>query len=143
MVTATSRRPSLSGTTCVWTSNWFHLSGIFPPQREIPEFDVKPHLLAPLLILSQCYLVKSFLPGRTSARQLRFEFRHYLLIDAKDNRTSPACLPAIPLATRSHQVVFAYNQVNRPHGSYHPSGALSTGKHKTHHRLICLQLSSD
>ena len=92
--------------------------------REMPEFDVKPHLLAPLLILSQCYLVKSFQPGRTSARQQRFKFGYFVLIGAKGHRTSPACLPALPLATRSHQVVFAYNQVIRPHGSYHPSGAL-------------------
>ena len=52
-------------------------------------------------------------------------------------------LPVIPLVTLSNQTMFAYDQVNRPHRSYRPSGGLPRGGPRTCHRWICLQLSGD
>ena len=60
---------------------------------------------------------------------------------AKGYRATPARMPVIPLATRSQHVDFAYDQVVRPHRSYHPSGGLPRGKPRTRHMWICLQLS--
>ena len=37
---------------------------------------------------------------------------------------SSASLSVLPLATRSHHVVFAYNQIIRPHRSYRATGGL-------------------
>ena len=50
-------------------------------------------------------------------------------------------MSVIPLATRSQHVVFAYDQVVRPHRSYCPSGGLPRGRPRTRHMWICLQLS--
>ena len=47
----------------------------------------------------------------------------------------------MPLATRSNHVVFAYDQVIRPHRSYRRSGVLPWLEAWTHHRWIRLQLS--
>ena len=46
------------------------------------------------------------------------------LVSYQGYRVSSARLPVIPLATRSQQVVFAYDQVIRPHDSYRPLGWL-------------------
>ena len=54
---------------------------------------------------------------------------------------TPSSLPVMPFATRSQHVVFAYDQVVRPHRSYRPSGGLVRGKPRTRHMWICLQLS--
>ena len=51
----------------------------------------------------------------------------FLLLIAKGYRASPASLSVIPLAIRFQQVVFAYDQIIRPHRSYRPSGGVSKG----------------
>ena len=46
-----------------------------------------------------------------------------------------------PLAARSQHVIFAYDQVVRPHRSYRLSGGLPRGKPRSRHMWICPQLS--
>ena len=82
------------------------LWGFLPPVEaagDRPELDLKPTLGAPLLIF------------------------HSPRLAVKSDRASPARLPVISLATRSHHVIFAYDQVIRSHRSYRPSGGLPKG----------------
>ena len=104
---------------------------------ERSEFNIKPPLGAPLLIFPRGYLLKSFPQVDTSA------IRVFPLLGElpKAYRATPACLPVIPPATRSQHVIFAYDQVARPHRSYRHSGGLPRGKPRTRHMLICPQLS--
>ena len=94
---------------------------------ERPEFDIKPPLGASLQICHQGYLLKSSLQGDTSARSV------FLLLGELQKATEPH-LSVIPLVSRSHQMVFTYDQVIRSHHSYHPSGGLPKEKPQTCHR---------
>ena len=47
--------------------------------RERSDLDIKPLLWTPLLIFTQCYLLKSFQQGDTSARQQGSEIRVFPL----------------------------------------------------------------
>ena len=72
------RRPSLSKPACAWTPHGFYLWG-FPSHwgaaGERLEFNIKPPLGAPLLIIPRGYLLTSFPQFDTSARQRGFEIR--------------------------------------------------------------------
>ena len=140
MVAASCRRPILSGPASDdRLSRWlqhpagdpycqdpparghhtgFISRGSLPPMGvagERPEFYINPSLLTQLL--------KSFLQWNTSARQLRFEISFLSLRRAaKGYWASPARLPVILLASRSKQLVFAYDPAYRPSRSYRPSG---------------------
>ena len=131
------------------------MGGSLPPwgaAGERSEFNIKPPLGAPLLIFPRGYLLKSFPLVDTSARQLGSEIIVFPLLGELPKAIEPhllllllllllARLPVIPLATRSQHVVFAYDQVVRPHRSYRPSGGLPGGKPRTRYMWICLQLS--
>ena len=119
------------------------MGGSLPPwgaAGERSEFNIKLILGAPLLIFPRGYLLKSFPQVDTSTRQRGFEIRVFPLQGELPKAIEPH-LPVIPLATRSQHVVFAYDQVVRPHRSYRPSGGLPRGKPRTRHMWICLQLS--
>ena len=121
----------------------FICGGSIPPwgaAGERSESNIKPPKGAPLLIFPRGYLLKSIPQVDTSARQFEISFPSPRR-PAKGYRDTPARLPVIPLATRSQRVVLAYDQVARPHHSYHPSGGLPRGKSRTHHMWIRLQLS--
>ena len=125
------------------TTRVFSVRGSLPPwgtAGERSEFNIKPPLGAPLLIFPRGYLLKSFPQVDTSARQRGFEIRIFPLLGELPKAIEPH-LPDIPLATRSQHVIFAYDQVVRPHRSYRPSGGLPRGKPRTCHMWICPQLS--
>ena len=108
------------------------ISRLFSPPKvaagERLKLFIKAPLGALLLNFPQRYILKSFPQEDSSARQLRFEISFPSpRWAAKGHRATPARLPVTPLATRSKHVVFAYDQVVRPHRSYHPSGGLPIG----------------
>ena len=65
-------------------SSWvLYVAGSVPLRGtagEMPEFDIKPPLLAPLLIFPPGYLLRYFLSEDTSARQRGFEIRVFPLL---------------------------------------------------------------
>ena len=125
------------------TTRILSVGGYLPPwgsAGERSEFDIKPPFGEPPLIFPRGYLLKSFPQVDTSARQRGFEIRVFPLLGELPKAIEPH-LPVMPLATRSQHVVFAYNQVARPHHSYRPSGGLPGGKPRTRHMWICLQLT--
>ena len=80
----------LPETKFVWTrlrgnTTWvLSVGGSIPPwgaAGERSEFNIKPPLVAPLLIFPRGYLLKSFPQGDTSSRQWRFEIRVFSLLD--------------------------------------------------------------
>ena len=77
-------RPSLSGPAFAWAPHEFSRGGVPLPPRgaagERSEFNIKPPLGAPLLILPRGYLLKSFPRVDTSARQRGFEIRVFPLL---------------------------------------------------------------
>ena len=96
------------------------MRGSLPPwgaAGERSEFNIKPPLGAPIQIFPRGYLLKSFPQVDTSARQRGFEIRVFPLLVELPKAIEPH-LPVIPLATRSHHVIFAYDQVVRLHRSY-------------------------
>ena len=128
------------------TTRVLSVGGSLPPRGaagDRSEFSIKPPLGALLLIFPRGYLLRSFPQVDTSARQRGFEIRVFPL------------LGELPKAIEPHQpvwklcrwqlgpkhVVFAYDQVVRPHRSHRPSGGLPIGKPRTRHMWICLQLS--
>ena len=127
------------------TTRDLSVGGSLPPlgaAGERSEFGIKPPLGASLLIFLRGYLLKSFPQVDTSAIQRGLEIRVFPLIDELPKAIdTPARLPVIPLATRSQHVIFAYDQVVRPHGCYRPSGGLPREKPRTRRMWICLQLS--
>ena len=91
----------------------FFCRGSLPPMGAggvRPEFDIKPPLGALFLIFPRGHPLKSFTQGDNSARQRGFEIRVFLLLHELPKAIEPH-LPVMPLASRSQQVVFAYDQV--------------------------------
>ena len=126
------------------TKRVLSVGGNLPPcgaAGERSEFNIKPPLVAPLLIFPRGYLRKSIPRMDTSARQRGFEIKVFPLLGELPRVPAPVRMPVIPQATRSQHVDFAYDQVVRPHRSYRPSVGLSRGKPRTRHMWICLQLS--
>ena len=104
--------------------------GSIPPwgaAGERSEFYIKPPLGAPLLIFPRGYLLKSFPQVDTSARQRGFEIRVFPLLCELPKAIQPH-LPVCQLVVRFHH-------------SYSHSGGLPSGKPRTRHMWICLQLS--
>ena len=145
MVAASCRRPGFYGPACVWTPHGFYLQG-FPSlcgscwrearvlqltafRGSTPDFSLR---LSPEVFSAKGYFRK------TAGFEISFPSPRWA---AKGYRASPARLPVIPLATLSHHVVLAYDQVVWPHRSYSPSGGFPRGKPRTRHMWICLQLS--
>ena len=129
------RRPSLWGPVCAWTPHGFICWGLPSPwgaAGERSEFNIKSPLGVPLLIFPRGHLLKPFPQVDTSARQRGFEIRVFPLLDELPKAIEPH-LPVIPPATQSQHVVFAYDQVARPHRSNRPSGGLPRGKPRTCH----------
>ena len=65
------------------TTQIFSVGGFLPPWGAVgerSEFNIIPPLGAPLLIFSQCYLLKSFPQVDTSAKQRGFEIRVFPLL---------------------------------------------------------------
>ena len=113
---------------CVDTTQVLSVGGSIPQwvaTGERPEFDIKPPLVTSLLIFPRSYLLKSFPQEETFSRQQGFKIRVFPLLGEMPKAIKPH-LTAIQLATRSHHVVFAYDQVVRPHSSYRPLGGLAT-----------------
>ena len=105
------------------TTRVFSVWGSLPPwgaAGERSEFNIKPPLRAPLVIFPRGYLLRSFPQVDTSARQRGFEISVFPLLGELP-KAIELQLPVIPLATRSQHVIFAYDQVVRPHRSYRPS----------------------
>ena len=133
MVAMSCRRSSLPGPACAWTPHGFYMWGFPSPlgscRREVrvehqtafrdstPDFSSR---LSPEVFFTSGYFCKT-------AEALNQSFPSPMWA-AKGHRATPARMPVIPLATRSHHVVFAYDQVVRPHRSYRPSGGLPRGK---------------
>ena len=128
------------------TTRVLSVGGNLPPcgaAGERSESNIKPPLGAPLLIFPRGYLLKSFPRVDTSARHRGFEIRVFPLLGELPKAIEPH-LPVCQLChwqARSQHVVFAYDQVVRPHRSYRPSGGLPRGKPRTRRMWICLQLS--
>ena len=144
MVAASCQRPSLSGPACAWTPHRFYLWGGFLPfmgaARETPVFDIKLSLGTPIMSYPRGYLLKSFPQRDTSVRWCGFGIRVFPLL-GELTKAIESQLLVCKLYQLYHQVVFAYDQVNRPHRSYCPSGGLIWVSPRTCHRWICLQLS--
>ena len=109
---------------------------------ERSEFDIKPPLGDPLLILSRGYFLKSFLQRDISTRQRVFEIIVFLFIDKLPKAIKPH------LSVSSHIAgnpvppsVFVYDYVIRLRRSCRPSRGLHSGEPRIRHRWICLQLS--
>ena len=120
------RRPSLSGPACAWRPHVFICGGSIPPwgaAGERSEFDIKPPLGAKLLIFPRGFLLKTFPQVDTSARQRGFEIRVFPLLGELQKAIEPH-LPdfqSYRWQLGPKHVVFAYDQVAKPHRSYRPS----------------------
>ena len=116
---------------------------------ERPQFDIKRSLGHPLLIPRRGYLLKFLPQGDIPARQRGFEISIFPPIGELPKSIEPhhtVCripVPAIPVAIRSQQIVFAYDLISIPHRSYRVSGGLPRREPRIRHRWICLQLSGD
>ena len=78
MAAMSCRRPSLSGPDCAWTPHGFSLWGFPSPlgaAGERSDFNIKPPLGAPLLIVPWGNLLESIPQVDTSAWQRGFEIR--------------------------------------------------------------------
>ena len=146
MVAMSCRRPSLSGSSCAWTQHGFYLWG-YPSllgscRREVrvwhqTAFRSSTHNFS-LRLSHEVFCTSGYFHKTAGVWNQSFPSPRWA---AKGHWATPARLPVIPLATWSQHVVFAYDQVVRPHRSYHPSGGLPRGKPWTRHMWICLQLS--
>ena len=129
MVAASCRRTSLSGPACAWTPHDSYLQGGPLPywscrieardwhqitfRGSAPRFS---STLCPEVFFTWEYFRRTAEVWNQSFSSLRWP--------AKGHRDSTARLPVIPLATRSLQVLYSYDQVIRLHRSYRPMGRL-------------------
>ena len=134
------------GTHLYVSRTWVLSAGGFLPPLgaagEMPEFDIKPPFLAPLLIFPRGYLLKCFPQVDTSPRQRGFRFRVFsyqgqLLMAVESHLPVCQCFrwQLVPSTW-----FFSNDQVIRPHHSYRPPRELLMGTPRT--RLLwSLQLS--
>ena len=94
---------------------------------ERPEFDIKPALRGSTPDLSS-RLSPEIFHKTAGVKNKSFHSPKWAV---KSYQISPAHLPVILPATRSKQIVFAYNQVIIPHCSYHHEGWIPREKPQT------------
>ena len=132
------------GTRLRVDTTWvFSVGGSIPPcgaAGERSEYNIKPPLGAPLLIFSsrlspEVFSTSGYFRKTAGVWNKSFPSPRWA---AKGYWATPARLPVILLAARSQHVVFAYDQVVRPHRSFRPSGGLPRGIPRTRHMWICL-----
>ena len=121
------------------TTRVLSVGGSLPPTGaagEMPEFDIKPPLGAPLLSFTRGYLLNS---SPQDSGNFKVEFSLSLVsCQRPSSLTSP--FASYAAATRSQQVIFAYDQVNRPNRSYRPSGGLHRSVFRGRKRMVPLSV---
>ena len=127
------QRPSLSGPVYTWTPQRVLSVGVPFPLGELPERGkiLTPNRLWGCIpdfssrLSPEVFSTSGYFRKTAGVWNQIFPSHRWA---AKGNRVTPARLPVITLATRSQHVIFAYDQVIRPHRSYRPSGGLPKGK---------------